>query len=81
MNPILEQIYYHRHGHYVHAVEVSEVSELENIAETVFNEYSEQFRTSTIINFLESLSIYCLDDNNEDEIFNFSFTDCINSFV
>jgi hypothetical protein len=78
MNALLEKVYQNRSGHYVHAVEVSEVSELENIAESIYEENSE-FDKETIIDFLETLSVYSLGEDNETEIYAFNFRDYINA--
>jgi len=72
-NPILNEIIEARQGHYCNCVEVSEVYELENIAEQIISEFSDKHDEKTIIDFLESLSVYSLDDNNEKEIYDFSF--------
>ena len=79
MNALLEKVYKNRGGHYVHAVEVSEVSELENIANVIYQENESEFDKETIIDFLETLSVYSLSEENEDEIFAFSFRDYINA--
>lgn len=64
MNPIFEA----RNGHYVHALEVSNVYELESILESLFNEYIDKYDIETIIEFCNTLSIYYFDDENENEI-------------
>jgi len=77
MNKILEKIIEARNGHYCHCVEVSDVYELENVAESIIEEFSEEHSESEIIEFLESLDVYALDDSKENEIFAFSFSDYI----
>jgi hypothetical protein len=73
MNPITEKIIDARKGHYCHCVEVSDVYELENIAENIVQEFSPEFSEETIIDFLESLTVYSLNDENEEDIYSFSF--------
>jgi hypothetical protein len=73
MNPITEKIIDARKGHYCHCVEVSDVYELEAIAEQVVQEFCPEFSEETIIDFLESLTVYSLNDENEEDIYNFSF--------
>ena len=80
MNPILEQAISARNGHYCHVVEVSNKYELECIADAIFNENENEHKVSDIIDFLESLEVYCLEDENEDEVFDFSFTDYLEQY-
>ena len=77
MNAIFENIIEARGGHYCHCVEVSDVYELQCIAESIISEYQDTTSESEIIDFLESLTVYCLEDKNESEVFNFSFTEYI----
>jgi len=85
MNSLLNKIIEQRNGHYCHAVEVSTVYDLENIAEAIISENEEEFSIDVIIEFLESLTVYYLaeegeeDTEEEERIYNFSFTDYINS--
>ena len=79
MNTLLEKVYKNRGGHYVHAVEVCEVSELINIADAIFQENANEFDKETIIDFLETLSVYSLSEENEAAIFAFNFRDYINA--
>lgn len=72
---ILNTIVDARGGHYVHAIEVSEVFELEAMAESITQEFEETHTEHEISEFLESLEVYCLDDDNDAQIFSFSFTD------
>jgi hypothetical protein len=81
MNPILETIIDQRNGHYCHCVEVSDTYELESIAEQIISEFQDNHSEATIIDFLESLAIYSLDDDNEQEIFDFSFTDYVKDTI
>ena len=75
MYKVLNYIIEERKGHYCHCVEVSSVYELECIAESIVNEFEELFTETEILEFLESLTVYSLSDENEDSIYNFSFTD------
>lgn len=79
MNALLEKVIELRNGHYCHVVEVSEVYELENIAEAIIKENEDLFDAETIIDFLETLTVYCLDDANEKEVYNFSFREYIST--
>ena len=79
MNALLEKVIESRNGHYCHVVEVSDVYELENIAEAILSENENEFDAEIIIDFLETLTVYCLDDNNEEEVYNFSFREYIST--
>ena len=68
MNPIYQEILDARNGHYVHALEVSNVYELESILESLFNEYINKYDIETIIEFCNTLSIYYFDSENENEV-------------
>jgi len=81
MNPILDKIITARKGHYCHCVEVSDVYELENIAESLFNEFKDEFEPNVIIDFLKSLQVIALDDSNESEIYEFDFAECVNDMI
>ena len=77
INPILEKIFNARKGQYCHCVEVNDVYELETIADQITVEFQDEHTEEEIIDFLESLTVYALDDANEEEIFNFSFKEYI----
>jgi len=79
-NKILNTVYENRKGHYCHAVQVNDVYELKSFAEPIYDEFSEVFEKEDIIEFLDTMELYCLDVNNDDEVFDFSFEDYINSF-
>ena len=85
MNKIFEEISQKR-SNYCHCVEVSSVYELENIAETIFEEFSEKYGKKEVIDFLNSLTVYYLENednennenDNENEVYDFSFSKFIN---
>jgi hypothetical protein len=81
MNAILEQIIEDRKGQYCHAVEVNDIYELESIADSIIQEYQDSHSEQVIIEFLSSLEVYSLSDDNETEIHNFSFTDYIKDTI
>jgi len=82
---ILDTIIEARKGMYCHAVEVCGKYELESIAESIIDEFSTENRgdysEAEIIDFLESLEVYCLDDSNEKEVFDFSFTEYVKGIL
>ena len=65
-NRILNQILRSRKGHYCHCVEVSDLWELETIAEGIIDEFRE-YGENEIIEFLQSLDVYYLGDDPEME--------------
>ena len=84
MNPIYQEILDTRNGHYVHALEVSNVYELESICESLFNEYIDKYSIEVLIDFCSTLEIYYFDDENENEIdenevYNFNVTEFLKS--
>jgi hypothetical protein len=68
MNPIFQEILDARNGHYVHALEVSNVYELESILESLHNEFSDKYGIEVLIDFCSTLEIYYFDSENENEI-------------
>jgi len=81
MNMIFEEVLEERNGHYCHCVEVNEVYELESIADSICEVYGEKYGEEEVIDFLESLEVYSLDDANESEIFAFSFTEYVKGTI
>ena len=77
-NKILDQVYNARKGYYCHCVEVNTAYDLEIIAETIYNDFIDEYTVEDVIEFLETLEVYSLDDENEEEIYNFDFTEFIN---
>ena len=84
MNALLNKIIENRGANYCHAVEVSSVHELENMTEAIINENENEFSIEVITEFLETLAVYYLaeeeEENLEEEekIYNFSFYNYIN---
>lgn len=89
MNSILESIIEQRKGMYTHCVEVSTVYDLESIAEMIISEYSE-YGEKEIIDFLVSLDVYFLGDEeeeeetnkqNEEKVYSFSFREYVEGTI
>jgi hypothetical protein len=72
MNPILEDIYKKR-VIYVHALEVNDVYELESCVEQLVDEFIDNYNIKDIIDFITTLEIYYLGDDEDEErrVFNF----------
>ena len=86
MNPIYQEILDARNGHYVHALEVSNVYELESILESLFDEYIDKYSIETIIDFCDTLLIYYFDEENENEVdenevYNFDVTEFLQNLM
>ena len=84
MNALLNKVIENRGGHYCHVVEVSTVYDLENIAEEIICENENEFSIEVITEFLESLTVYYLPEEGEEEgeeekIYSFSFSEYINT--
>lgn len=79
MNAILSMILDKREGHYVHALEVSDVYELQSCIESLYNELIDEYSIDVFIDFITSMELYCLEDENEDEVYNFDIVSFIKS--
>jgi len=88
MNKILEFVLQARQGHYVHALEVSDVYELESCLESLYSEFVEEYGLPELIDFCTSLELYCLDDDDLSEelnslkgeqVYNFNIEEFLNN--
>ena len=79
INPILNTIIKAKKGHYCHAIEVTFVTELDNLCEVIASEFS-HYSNAVIVDFLESMSIYYLGECNETEteVYSYNFFNQIN---
>jgi len=68
-NPILSDISNSKNGNYCHCLEVRDLQELESILEALYSEFIETYDFEDIENFFTTINIYCLDDDNENEVF------------
>lgn len=73
MNPILNKVIESRGGNYCHIVEVEDVYELESIFESLADEFEDEYTNEEIQDFIDTLQIYCLNEKNEDEVYNYKF--------
>ena len=67
MNTILSNIIKSKGGHYVHVLEVYSRYELEAILEMLYHEFAQQYTTEQIVEFFETLSVYGMGDDAENE--------------
>lgn len=77
MNTIIEKVIEQRKGMYVHALEVEDVYELQSCIEQLYSEFIENYSADEIIQFFESMEIYCLDESQESEVYEFNITEYI----
>jgi hypothetical protein len=83
MKKIIDLIYEEKNGHYCHCVEVTSVYDLENIAENIANEYKNKYSESEIIDFLETMEVYYIGHDKEEEslVYDFSFRQYIEGTI
>ena len=83
MNPIIEKLIKNRPV-YVHAIEVETVYELQSVVASIFDTFSrEGYEEKDIIDFILTLSIYYLgeDDNEEEEVYDFDIQSYIEEWI
>jgi uncharacterized protein (UPF0305 family) len=75
MNAIIEKLNEARNGNYCHCLEVENVSELESNFQSIVDEFQDDFTTEEIQDFINTLSIYYLgdDETEENEVYNYKF--------
>lgn len=71
-NPIYNEILKNRGGHYVHALEVETVYEIENVISEIANEFSDH-GIEALKEFFNTIAIYFIGDGpeEEEEVYNF----------
>ena len=86
-NKLLNHVIEQRKGHYCHALEHSNVSELESTIEALVDEFREDFTQEEILDFFNSISLYHLEDESlsetenkasEEELYSFNIEGFIN---
>jgi len=77
---IIEIILEARNGHYIHCIEVETESDLdlEGLSDSIYDEFAKTHTKEEIIEFLETLTIYVLDDAKSDARY-FDFKEYIES--
>ena len=77
---ILNYIIKEKKGNYCHVLEINDIYELQSIIENLTDEFINlNFSSNDIINFFDSITIYSLSDENEEEINNFNIAEYIKS--
>jgi len=85
VSKILEKIITRRKGHYVHALEVQNVYELEFVIDELVREFKEEYTKKDILDFFVGMSIYYLepeagaDEKEEYKIYQFNIENYINN--
>ena len=86
MNKILNKVIENRKGHYVHAIEVNNIYDIQNIIESLINEFKDEYTDLEYIEFFNTMEVYFMEDEegtpedneqNETEVYNFNFHDYI----
>mgnify|MGYP003645484378 CR=1 FL=1 len=82
MNKLFNKILKQKKGFYVHAIEVNNIQEIESIIESVIQE-NEEFSEKEFIEFFESMELYYLgeDPEEEEKVFDFSFESFIKYWI
>lgn len=89
MNKILNKVIESRNGDYLHAIEVSNVCDIECIVELIINEFTEATEEE-ILDFFNTIEVYFLEDeeateeenkHNETEVYNFNFNEYIKGTI
>jgi len=70
-NKIVYDVYKKRKGIYCHALEVNNIYELQACLDSLYDEFIREYTLQDIINFFDSIELYCLDVNNENEVYDF----------
>tara|TARA_R110001592_G_scaffold343242_1_gene633522 strand:- start:391 stop:648 length:258 start_codon:yes stop_codon:yes gene_type:complete len=68
VNKLIELCIQNRNGHYSHCLEIENLYDLESTVEAIISESREEFSLDTYIDFFETLEIYPLNEDNQDEI-------------
>ena len=70
MNNIIEECI-KNNSHYCHAIEVNCKHELINCIDNICEVFLNYHNRKTVFEFINTLSIYSLNDKNDEEIYNF----------
>ena len=81
MNTILKYMIEQRNGHYVHALEVNDVYELESVIENFIGELQDTFTVNDFKDFFSTIELYCLNDEYEDDVYNLDMDSFIDELM
>lgn len=77
MNNILTEVIKNRQGHYCHAIEVEDVFELQSCIDSLYDEFILDYSIDEIVEFFATISLYCLNDENENDVYAFDIAEYI----
>lgn len=78
MNEIIENILIERKGNYVHAIEIENKYELFSLLESIHETFNnEGYKDLEIIDFIETLDLYGLNNEAENFIYDFDLSSWI----
>lgn len=82
MKTILDEVIKKRNGHYVHALEVESVYEIENAISEIAREFK-SYGVEALKDFFNSMAIYYVGDDEEAEaeVYNFNINEYIDSYI
>jgi len=69
---IANDILIKRQGQYCHALEVNDIFELQAIIDALYDEFILEYTIDDILEFFNSIELYCLNDKNEEAVYNFN---------
>lgn len=70
-NPIFDEVSKNK-PNYVHVIEVEDVEELKSTLDSLCDEFDGKYSPKEIFEFISSLQVYCLDDENCDEVYDYN---------
>lgn len=70
-NPIFDEVSKNR-PNYVHVIEVEDVEELKSTLDSLCDDFDGKYSPKEIFEFISSLQVYCLDDENCDEVYDYN---------
>ena len=68
-------------GHYIHALEVNNVEEIKSAIETLVEELLPDYPRRSVLYFIASIDVYCLDESNEKSVQNYDLRKYANSCI
>ena len=82
METILDQVIENRNGHYIHALEVESVYEIEHAISEIANEFSE-YGIEALKQFFNSMTLYYIGDDTEEEneVYSFNIDEYIDNNI
>lgn len=70
MNKILETIIKNRFN-YCHVIEIECKYDLMSTIDNIYDEFIRDYSHKEVLEFINTLEVYCLEDDHENEVYNF----------